>query len=149
MRTKAIAYWLVTVFLLLNVLSGALAELARLPGNVAGMIALGYPLYLMTILGVWKILGTIAVLVPRFPRLKEWAYAGIFFNMSGAAISHVVAGDAAWHALYTGSLAVLTIASWALRPQSRTLGVLLPDRSWELASTHGALSALPPSPTRP
>ena len=149
MRTKTIAYWTVTAFLLLNLLSGALAELARLPGNTSGMIALGYPLYLMTILGVWKILGTAAVLVPRFPRLKEWAYAGIFFNMSGAAISHVVAGDAAWHAFYTGSLAVLTIASWALRPQSRTLGVLLPARSWAPASTPGAAAAVPPSPARP
>jgi uncharacterized membrane protein YphA (DoxX/SURF4 family) len=148
MRTKMIAYWLVTAFLLLNVLSGALAELARLPGNVEGMRALGYPLYLMTILGVWKVLGTAALLVPRFPRLKEWAYAGIFFNMSGAAISHVVAGDPAWHAVYTGLLAVLTVASWALRPESRTLGVLRPARWWRPVSTRGASPVLPPSPAR-
>jgi uncharacterized membrane protein YphA (DoxX/SURF4 family) len=82
---------------------------------------LGYPLYFIMILGVWKVLGTIALLVPGFPRLKEWAYAGIFFNMTGAAISHAVSGSAAWHILYTGFLAVLTLASWALRPQSRKL----------------------------
>jgi hypothetical protein len=75
---------------------------------------------------VWKVLGTIALLVPRFPRLKEWAYAGIFFNMTGAAVSHAVSGDASWHVIYTACLAVLTIASWALRPPSRTLGVLFP-----------------------
>jgi uncharacterized membrane protein YphA (DoxX/SURF4 family) len=106
---------------LFNVLAGAIAELVQRKDNVEGMILLGYPLYFMMILGVWKVLGTIALLVPAFPRLKEWAYAGIFFTMSGAAISHAVTGDAAWHILYTGCLAVLTLASWALRPQSRKL----------------------------
>jgi uncharacterized membrane protein YphA (DoxX/SURF4 family) len=97
------------------------AELVQRKENVEGMIFLGYPLYFMMILGVWKVLGTIALLVPRFPRLKEWAYAGIFFTMTGAALSHAVSGDATWHVIYTGSLAVLTVASWALRPQSRKL----------------------------
>ena len=64
------------------------------------------------------------MLAPRLPRLKEWAYAGIFFNMTGAAVSHAVSGDATWHVIVTASLALLAIASWALRPQSRTLGVL-------------------------
>jgi hypothetical protein len=76
----------------------------------------------MMILGVWKVLGTIALLVPGFPRLKEWAYAGIFFNMTGAAISHAVSGSETWHIYYTGFLALLTLASWALRPPSRKLG---------------------------
>jgi hypothetical protein len=75
------------------------------------------------------VLGGITLLVPRFPRLKEWAYAGIFFNMTGAAASHAVSGDAAWHVIVTGSLAVLAVASWALRPQSRTLGVLFPAKT--------------------
>lgn len=92
-----------------------------LKGNVEGMLLLGYPLYFMTILAVWKVLGSIALLVPRFPRLKEWAYAGIFFNMTGAALSHAVCGDASWHVMYTSFLALLTLASWALRPQSRKL----------------------------
>ena len=120
-KTKMIGYWVVTAFFLFNVLAGAIAELVQRKDNIEGMILLGYPLYFMMILGVWKVLGTIALLVPGFPRLKEWAYAGIFFNMTGAAISHAVSGSAAWHMLYTGFLAVLTLASWALRPPSRKL----------------------------
>ena len=92
------------------------------------MAALGYPLYFMLILGVWKVLGTIALLVPGFSRLKEWAYAGIFFNMTGAAISHAMSGSAEWHIYYTGFLAVLTLASWVLRPPSRILGELFPAK---------------------
>ena len=129
MKPKVIGYWVVTAFLLFNVLAGAIAELIQRKDNVEGMILLGYPLYFMMILGVWKVLGTIALLMPGFPRLKEWAYAGIFFNMTGAAISHAVSGSAAWHILYTGFLAVLTLASWALRPPSRTLGVLFPAKN--------------------
>jgi uncharacterized membrane protein YphA (DoxX/SURF4 family) len=137
MNTKAIAYWATTGFLVFNVLSGAIAELVQRSDNVEGMLQLGYPVYFMLILGVWKVLGTIAVLVPGFPRLKEWAYAGLFFNMTGAAVSHAVSGDAAWHMFYTGFLAVLVLASWALRPQSRTLGVLSPTRTWETAASRG------------
>lgn len=128
-RSKVIGYWVVTTFLLFNVLSGAVAELMQRKDNVEGMIFLGYPLYFMMILGVWKVLATIALLVPGFARLKEWAYAGIFFNMTGAAISHAVTGDATWHVLYTGFLAILTLASWGLRPQSRTLGGLFPAKT--------------------
>lgn len=129
MRMKVIGYWVITAFLLFNLLAGGIAELLQRPDTVEGMILLGYPVYFVMILGVWKVLGTIALLVPGFPRLKEWAYAGIFFNMTGAAISHAVSGSAEWHVLYTGFLAVLTLASWALRPQSRTLGVLFPAKA--------------------
>ena len=122
MTGKAVAYWVTTGVLVLNLLAGGLAELAQLKGNAEGMLALGYPLYLMTILGAWKVLGSIALLAPRFPRLKEWAYAGAFFNMSGAAVSHAVMGDEAWHAYYTAALAIMTLVSWALRPESRILG---------------------------
>ena len=103
-------------------LSGAMAELAQLKPNVEGMQALGYPAYMMLILGTWKVLGSLALLAPRFPRLKEWAYAGMFFNMTGAAISHLVVVDEAWHVWYTASLAIVVLVSWALRPESRTLG---------------------------
>src|SRR4051794_9218938 len=126
MNIKTMGYWVVTAFLVFNVLSGGVAELVQRTDNVEGMILLGYPLYFMLILAVWKILGTIALLVPRFPRLKEWAYAGIFFNMTGAAVSHAVSGDARWHVIYTACLAVLTLVSWALRPPSRMLGVFVP-----------------------
>lgn len=122
MTPRAVLYWATTVFVVLNMLAGGLAELAQLNGNIEGMRVLGYPLYVMTILGTWKVLGSIALLAPGFPRLKEWAYAGIFFNMTGAAVSHLVVGDEAWHVWYTASLAIVALVSWALRPESRTLG---------------------------
>ena len=90
------------------------------------MVRLGYPVYFVSILGFWKVLGFIAILVPRFPRLKEWAYAGIFFDLTGAAVSHVATGDYgiyAFHVLATVFLAVLAIASWALRPEDRKLRI--------------------------
>lgn len=127
MKTRAIGYWATTTILVFAVLSGGAAELAHRRENVEGMALLGYPVYFLTILGLWKVLGAIAILVPRFPRLKEWAYAGIFFNMTGAAVSHAAMGDYGiygFHLIVTLFLAVLTVASWGLRPQSRILGGL-------------------------
>jgi len=124
MNTKAIGYWAITALVAFAVVSGGAAELARRPDNIDGLVKLGYPAYLATIIGFWKVLGGIAILAPRLPRLKEWAYAGIFFNMTGAAMSHAVSHDATWHVIVTASLAALALASWALRPQSRILGAL-------------------------
>jgi len=101
--------------------SGGLAELARVPGNVEGLVHLGYPTYFATIIGFWKVLGAIAILAPRFPRLKEWAYAGIFFNMTGAAATGLFTHSATWHVMVDVVLATLAVASWALRPPSRRL----------------------------
>lgn len=125
MTPRAVVYWATTVFVVFNMFFGALAELAQFTPTAEGMQALGYPIYMMTILGTWKVLGSITLLIPRFPRLKEWAYAGMFFNMTGAAISHLVVADEAWHVWYTASLAILVLVSWALRPESRTLGAPL------------------------
>ena len=86
MTVRTIAYWSTTGFLAFNIFSGALAELAMRSDNVDGMVQLGYPIYFMLILGVWKVLGTLAILAPRLPRLKEWAYAGIVFNMANLAV---------------------------------------------------------------
>ncbi len=138
---KEIAYWVTTTIVALAVLSGGVAYLIHRPDNVAGMLQLGYPLYFVTILGFWKVLGAIAILVPRFPRLKEWAYAGIFFEMTGAFATHVANGSGAEHLVATGVLAVLTLVSWGLRPPSRTLGVLFPDRAWRLPFSHGTAVA--------
>ncbi|HEY6952135.1 MAG TPA: DoxX family protein [Bacteroidota bacterium] len=129
MNVKTTAYWVTTAFLVFGVLSGGVSELMRRPENVEGIVRLGYPVYLVSIIGFWKVLGSIVLLLPRFPRLKEWAYAGIFFNMTGAAVSHAVCGDAPWHVFATLAFAVLTLASWALRPQSRTLGTLTVSRA--------------------
>jgi hypothetical protein len=83
--------------------------------------SLGYPLYLLSILGVWKLLGVITILIPKFPLLKEWAYAGFFFAMSGAFISHLVVGQAFADAVPSLILLIVTIISWYLRPNDRKL----------------------------
>ncbi len=86
------------------------------------MIAhLGYPAYLLTILGVWKMLGTVAVLIPKFPLLKEWAYAGFFFIMTGAVVSHIAAGDQTVEIFPALLLIVLTVVSWYFRPAERKI----------------------------
>src|SRR5262245_45692381 len=94
--TKSIAYWITTGMVVSAMFSGGIAELAHRPETIAGMKQLGYPVYFVMILGFWKMVGSLALVMPGFPRLKEWAYAGIFFNMTGAAVSHVVCHDAAW-----------------------------------------------------
>jgi uncharacterized membrane protein YphA (DoxX/SURF4 family) len=123
-KAKAIGYWVTTALVAFAIGSGGAAQLAHMPQNVEGMMHLGYPAYLLTILGVWKVAGTVAILAPGFPRLKEWAYAGIFFDLTGAAASHAASGDVVWHIVAPSVLAVLTVASWALRPPSRVLGTL-------------------------
>lgn len=82
---------------------------------------LGYPSYLLTMLGVWKLLGTIAVLIPKFPLIKEWAYAGFFFAMSGALLSHLFNGDEAKELFGPALLIILTLVSWYFRPSERRL----------------------------
>jgi hypothetical protein len=121
MKLKSISYWVITVIVAFCIGSGGAAELAGLKGTVDGLVRLGYPAYFVTIIGFWKLLGAIAILAPGFPRLKEWAYAGIFFNMTGAAATSVFVGVAPWHLIVDLVLAALTIASWALRPASRRL----------------------------
>lgn len=116
--TKAIAYWAATVTIVFAMFSGGVAELAHRPETINGMKELGYPVYFIMIIGFWKLLGSAALLAPGLPRVKEWAYAGIFFNMTGAAVSHLVNHSAGWHVGVTLSLAGITIASWALRPAS-------------------------------
>ena len=120
-RTKSIAYWVTTGAVVFAMFGGGIAELAHRPQTIEGMQHLGYPVYFVMILGFWKLLASLALVAPRFPRLKEWAYAGIFFNMTGAAVSHLVCHDAAWHAFVTLGLAALDVAAWALRPESRKL----------------------------
>jgi uncharacterized membrane protein YphA (DoxX/SURF4 family) len=97
------------------------AEGAVAPPGVYGIKYLGYPVYFLTILGVWKILGVIAVLIPKFPLLKEWAYAGFFFVMSGAIFSHIAMSDPVKEFVPSLLLLVLTVISWYLRPADRKL----------------------------
>ena len=136
MKTKIVAYWTATGVLVFCIGSGGAAELAQLPGQVQGLADLGYPAYFVMLIGLWKVLGAIAVLVPGFPRLKEWAYAGMFFNMTGAAVSTVaVTGtNEIWHVVAQLLMAGLVITSWALRPRSHALGELFPGRSRQARS---------------
>ena len=127
MRARAIAYWTATGLLAAVFAFGAFGDLARLPAVQEGMQQLGYPAYFASILGVWKALGVVAVLAPRLPLVKEWAYAGMFFDLSGATISHAASGDALGKVLTPVVLIGLVVASWALRPASRRLsGAHLP-----------------------
>lgn len=102
-------------------ISTAAVQLLKVKEEVDGFTHLGYPLYLLTMLGIWKILGVVAVLIPRFPLLKEWAYAGIFFAMSGAAFSHVALGDSMKETFPSFLLLTLTVVSWYFRPEERKM----------------------------
>ena len=119
-RDKVI-YWIATLWLALGMTSTGVVQLMKIDEEIALMEGLGYPIYLLTILGVWKILGVIAVLIPKFPLLKEWAYAGFFFNMSGAVFSHIASGSAGQDYFGPILLIVLTVVSWYFRPADRTL----------------------------
>ena len=130
MKAKNTAYWTTTALVAFFIGGGGVAQLAQFRANPHGVVPiLGYPLYFFAILGFWKVLGAIAILVPRFPRLKEWAYAGIFFDLTGAAMSCAAVGGYGaygFHVIAPLLIAGLTVTSWALRPQSRTVGVLFP-----------------------
>jgi hypothetical protein len=134
MKAKSIVYWGTTILVAVPIGSGGIAQVAHLQQNVDGFVhVLGYPLYFVTVLGVWKVLGAITILVPFFPRLKEWAYAGIFFDLTGAAASWAAVGGPgeAFHILAPLIIAGFTVASWALRPPSRTIGILFPPKNGE------------------
>ena len=118
-KRNKIIYWIATLWLALGMLSTAIVQLIKMDEEVKNFSNLGYPLYLMTILGVWKILGVIAILIPKFPLLKEWAYAGFFFAMSGALFSHIISGDDAIALFGPALLLVLTVLSWYFRPVDR------------------------------
>jgi hypothetical protein len=121
MTARNVSYWITTGPVALAFAFGGIADLARSPDMVAGMSHLGYPVYLASLLGLWKVLGAIAVLAPGTARLKEWAYAGMFFDLTGAAYSHASSGDPAGRILTPLILLGLVAASWALRSGARAL----------------------------
>src|SRR5215468_8886286 len=120
-KAKTIAYW-VTTGILVFCMTGGIFELLGLKTTIEGIARLGYPSYIIPALGLGKVLAILAILWPGLPRLKEWAYAGIFLNMMGAIVSHVALNDPAWILVVTVTIAAITLASWALRPQSCRLG---------------------------
>ena len=118
-KAKKIIYWISTLWLALGMTSTAIVQLIKPAEEVEKIAHLGYPVYLLTILAIWKLFGVVAVLVPKVPLLKEWAYAGFFFAMSGAAISHMFIADPFGEIFPSVLLLILTIVSWYLRPESR------------------------------
>ena len=120
-KRNRIIYWVATLWLSLGMASTGIVQLLKLKEEADMFTHLGYPLYFLTLLGIWKILGVVAVLIPKFPLLKEWAYAGFFFAMSGAVFSHFVVGDAAKEYFGPCLLIVLTVLSWYFRPVDRRM----------------------------
>ncbi|KAA2245856.1 DoxX family protein [Chitinophaga agrisoli] len=120
-KVNKIIYWISTLWLALGMVSTAIVQLLKHENEVAYITRLGYPIYILTLIGVWKLLGTVAVLTPKFQLLKEWAYAGFFFAMSGAIISHLASGDPVKEIFPPLLLLVLTVASWYFRPADRRL----------------------------
>ncbi|MCC5929119.1 MAG: DoxX family protein [Cyclobacteriaceae bacterium] len=118
-KRDKIIYWIATLWLSLGMLSTGIVQLIPLEAEADKMSDLGYPMYFLTIIGIWKLLGIIAVLIPKYPILKEWAYAGFFFLMTGAIFTHYAVGDVAMEYFGPGLLLVLTILSWYFRPANR------------------------------
>jgi len=125
-KAETTAYWIVTLLLCAELLIGGTWDLLRTSYVVGIMDRLGYPLYVLTILGFWKILAVPALLAAGLPRLKEWAYAGVFFDMSGAAVSHAVRGESS-AVIAPLLIAVFAMVSWKLRPQGRVCGNAMAD----------------------
>jgi hypothetical protein len=119
MKPKVIAYWICTVLVALFIGSGGLAQVLRVPQNVEGMTALGYPLHFIVLLGAWKVAGSLTLLAPGMRLVKEWAYFGIFVDLSGAIVAAAANGAEAFHIVAPLVLIGLLVASWALRPASR------------------------------
>ncbi|MCF0069303.1 DoxX family protein [Dyadobacter sp. CY261] len=120
-KRNRIIYWIFTAWLALGMASTGIVQLMKMKEEVDMFAHLGYPEYLLTMIGVWKILGVVAVLIPKFPLLKEWTYAGFFFCMSGAIVSHMALGDPIGQVAPPLLLLVLTVISWYFRPAGRRL----------------------------
>ena len=128
MNARTIAYWTATAFIASETLAGGITDLIHGRERVVAgrpvaevVTQLGYPVYLLRILGILKLAGAVVLFVPRLPRLKEWAYAGVTFELTGAAASHVLRGNGARDVITCLTLAAFALASWSLRPPTRTL----------------------------
>jgi uncharacterized membrane protein YphA (DoxX/SURF4 family) len=128
-KRNKIIYWVATIWLALGMISTGIVQLFKMKegqGGADSITHLGYPVYLLTILGVWKFLGVVTVLIPKLPLVKEWAYAGFFFVMTGAIFSHIASGDAVKDIFPSVLLLVLAIVSWYFRPADRKMILVNP-----------------------
>jgi hypothetical protein len=121
-KTRRTAYWATTGLAALALGAAGAADLLRVPAIMESLAHLGYPAYFVTILGTGQLLGAAAILAPGLPRVKEWAYAGIVFTLTGAALSHAAFRDPVAEVLVPLALLCAVIVSWALRPAHRTSG---------------------------
>jgi uncharacterized membrane protein YphA (DoxX/SURF4 family) len=128
-RSRTMAYWVTTVPVAAVLLVGGVTDILRTPYVRAVMEQLGYPAYFAVIIGVWKVPGAVTLLIPRFPRLKEWAYAGAVFNFTGAVASHLAVGDPAVTLVAPIIFTSLAAASWALRPPARRDLAPMPEKN--------------------
>lgn len=125
-KRNKIIYWIATSWLALGMISTGFVQLFKIKEGQGGadMIThLGYPVYVLTLLGIWKILGVAILLIPKYPLLKEWAYAGFFFIMSGAMFSHIASGDPISELVPSLLLLILTAVSWYFRPTNRKIAL--------------------------
>lgn len=121
-KRKLIVYWIATALLSFGMLGSGFAQIMHAKEMVDLVAPLGYPLYFLTIIGIWKILGVITILVPGFKLVKEWAYAGFFFVMTGALISHLASGDDTFKAIIGPFFqTIFIILSWYFRPANRKI----------------------------
>jgi hypothetical protein len=131
-KRNKIIYWIATIWLSLGMVSSGIVQAMNAEKEIQFIINLGYPVYVITFLGVLKLAGVIVVLLPRLPLLKEWAYAGFFFSMLGAAYSHIAVGNPASEVFPPLLLITLTMVSWYFRPAGRKF-----QRSTPQPATHG------------
>ena len=121
-KRNKIIYWIATIWLSLGMVSTAIVQIIQMKEEVEHTsLHLGYPSYFLTIIGVWKLLGVVVILIPKYPLIKEWAYAGFFFLMSGAILSHLACKDDVMEYFGPALLIILTIVSWYFRPDDRKL----------------------------
>ena len=123
-KRNKIIYWIATIWLALGMISTGVVQLFKAKegqGGVDMITHLGYPVYLLTILGICKILGVVALLIPKSPLVKEWAYAGFFFLMSGAIFSHIASAYSISEIFPALLLLILTVVSWYFRPANRKI----------------------------
>lgn len=121
-KRKVIIYWIATALMSFGMLGSGIAQILHAKDMVNLVVPLGYPEYFLSIIGVWKVLGVIAILVPRFPLVKEWAYAGFFFVMTGALVSHLASGDYDIKAIMGPLMqTIFILLSWYFRPANRKI----------------------------
>lgn len=120
-KTHKIIYWVATVWLATAMLASGVQQVFQMKSFADIILPLGYPLYFLTLLGTWKVLGVIAILTPGFKLIKEWAYAGFFFAMSGALFSHIASHSAIVELMPASILLIMTVLSWYFRPENRKI----------------------------